>query len=65
MSFPVITSDMQRNFETQHRRCNTDPKVPELCGCAGRACRQMNKDEGANRALCNGCGLAEFAQFFQ
>jgi len=59
--FPIITKLLQQSYETE-----TEPKgkdtTPELCGYYGRACRQMNKEEGANRMLCSGCGLKIFSE---
>ena len=72
--FPIITPERQSAFEAASLadtlalpgiplwedkwRMNN---VPDICGYYGRACRQMNDDEGANRALCMGCPLAEYA----
>lgn len=61
--FPIITKEKQAAFE----RCATGREydrfyTPRICGRYGRACRQLDKDEGANRALCDGCSLAEFAK---
>ena len=54
--FPIITKDRQRAFEALP--INTD--VPMICGYCGRACRVMDNLEGANRALCYNCNLAEY-----
>lgn len=59
MGFPIITNEIQCNFESIQKR---KEDVPEICGYYGRACRQMNKDEGSNRFLCTKCALAEFAK---
>lgn len=63
--FPIITKEIQRSFETT---CKSTPQgisleeLPMICGCYGRACRQMGKEEGANRMNCTGCPLAEYAK---
>lgn len=56
--FPIITLDIQKDFENSDRK----EKTPDICGYYGRACRQMNASEGANRSLCDGCPLARFAR---
>lgn len=59
--FAIITNEKQKAFEataTPEAAAN----VPQLCGICGRACRQMNDPEGANRALCQGCPLAAFCE---
>mgnify|MGYP001043936765 CR=1 FL=1 len=60
--FPVITDDLQKAYEVnaEKNNVNSADNVPYICGYHGRACRQMNKEEGANRALCAGCKLAEY-----
>ena len=55
----IITTEKQQAFENSTSGAK---KVPELCGHCGRACRQMNKAEGANRMLCVGCPLAEYCE---
>ena len=55
--FPLITSERQRLFESQYTGFSA---VPMICGYFGRACRVMDKKEGARRNLCIGCPLAEF-----
>lgn len=57
--FAIITAEKQQEFE---RLTTGKRKVPELCGYYGRACRQMDKAEGANRMLCVGCPLAEYCE---
>lgn len=57
--FACITKDIQQEFERQHPA--TDP-LPDICGYMGRACRQMGKEDGANRAICMACPLAQFAR---
>lgn len=59
--FPIITKEIQKEFETANVDRNR-PYVPEICGYYGRACRQMGKDEGANRMNCTSCALAKFAE---
>lgn len=58
--FPIITEKIQEKFENT---CNgvTLDGLPMICGYCGRACRQMGKEEGANRMICMHCPLAEFA----
>lgn len=59
--YPIITKAKQQEFE----RIAPEKKVkniPLICGYFGRACRQMNKDEGANRMICVKCPLAEFVE---
>ena len=58
--FPIITNEIQQNFEALATECEKQ-EIPCICGHCGRACRQMNKSEGANRFLCNGCPLAHYA----
>lgn len=59
--FAIITRETQKIFETE---CNgiTPSDLPMICGRCGRACRQMGKDEGANRNLCIDCPLARFSK---
>lgn len=60
--FAIVTKESQKNYE-QGMQDNTD-LTPDICGYHGRGCRQMDKTEGCNRALCHGCGLAEFCGGF-
>lgn len=60
MGFPIITPDLQREFETKTKMFNGSDFTPEICGHYGRACRCMNDPQGANRALCMNCPLANF-----
>lgn len=60
--FTIITKAKQKAFEAQHEGTNAADQIPCICGYCGRACRQMEKDEGANRNLCMGCPLAEFSE---
>lgn len=55
-----ITKEVQKRFELE---CNgvAPDKLPDICGYFGRACHQMNKEEGANRMNCIDCPLAHFA----
>lgn len=57
--FPIITKELQKQFEKQSGKLD---ETPVICGIYGRVCRQMNNPEGANRFICNGCELAEYAQ---
>lgn len=59
--YPIITRENQAAFEAQVGATQKN-EIPCICGYCGRACRQMNKAEGANRALCTGCPLATFAR---
>ncbi len=54
--FPIVTPELQHAFE----QTAEDGYIPEICGDRGRACRQMSKTEGANKALCISCPLAKF-----
>lgn len=56
----IITREVQERFELT---CNgvAPDNLPDICGYFGRACHQMNKDEGANRMTCIDCPLAHFA----
>lgn len=58
--FPIITKSLQEAYE-QGAKGSLD-KTPEICGHFGRACRQIEKEEGANRALCQGCALAKYCE---
>lgn len=59
--FAIITKKIQKDFESSQNGIKPE-HLPELCGYFGRACRCMDKPEGANRALCMGCPLAEYAE---
>ena len=59
MAFPVITQAIQQEYE---RRYPVAPSgMTMICGCHGRACRQLENPEGANRATCQSCPLAAYA----
>ncbi len=58
--FPVIMKRNQKKYE----KTTVNDNTPEICGYRGRACRQMNKVEGANRRLCDNCPLAELSTDF-
>lgn len=60
-TFPVITGTIQKRFEMS----GIKEDVPCICGYRGRACRQMEKAEGTNRFLCNGCPLSEYAKSYE
>ncbi len=60
-SFPIITKSLQEAYELGTK--GSEDKTPEICGYYGRACRQIDKSEGANMALCQGCGLARYCSF--
>jgi PHP family Zn ribbon phosphoesterase len=60
INFPVITTGLQKSYEKETKG-NIDT-TPELCGYYGRACRQLEKSEGANRMLCQNCGLAKYCK---
>ena len=65
MTFPIITNEKQNlysNIIARIPEANRTEYIPEICGIHGKACRQMGKIEGANRALCNGCSLAEYCK---
>jgi hypothetical protein len=56
--FPIITKKIQSDY--QKTIADTEG-IPAICGIYGRACRQMGKTEGANRAICQNCPLSRFA----
>ena len=56
--FPIITKALQEAYEKANEG-NKD-ETPEICGYYGRACRQLEKSEGANRMTCQYCGLAKY-----
>lgn len=58
--FTVVTKSLQEAYEQGTK--GSQDKTPDICGYYGRACRQMDKAEGANRALCQGCGLAKYCK---
>lgn len=58
--FAVITKRLQREYE-QWAKGSRD-ETPDICGYYGRACRHFEEEEGANRALCQGCGLANYCK---
>lgn len=59
-TFPVVTEDVQRRYEAAMNR-KSPASMPMICGYRGRACRQLGKEEGANRMSCSHCPLARFA----
>jgi hypothetical protein len=59
--FPVITKSLQEAYEKESLEVY-GRYTPEICGYYGRACRQMEKSEGANRALCMSCDLAKYCK---
>ena len=58
--FPIITKGLQEAFEQGTK--GYDDKTPVICGRYGRSCRQLEKQEGANRASCQHCGLAKYCK---
>lgn len=59
--FPIVTNALQKAFENETKELSDT--TPEICGYYGRACRQMGKEEGANRAICmvgSVCPLAKY-----
>lgn len=58
-AFAIITEDVQKAYEAANQ--GTPDTTPEICGIYGRACRCMGDQDGACRAICQGCPLAEFA----
>ena len=58
--YPIITEEMQEQFEKDCIEQQTSTYIPVICGIYGRACRQMDKKEGANRMLCSDCTLAGY-----
>lgn len=59
--FPIITQELQRSFEARFYDKPVEG-LPMICGYYGRACRQMGKQEGANRMNCTYCPLARYAE---
>lgn len=59
--FPLITDAVQKEYEKCSMNSKSPDLTPDICGYYGRACRQMGKDEGANRMLCDHCPLVEVA----
>lgn len=61
-TFPIITNKKQKKFEATLTEKSKEYYIPCICGYYGRACRQMNKEEGANRAICTSCSLSEYCK---
>mgnify|MGYP004644096813 FL=1 len=61
MAFPFIDAVTQEKYELVCAYLDKPDVTPQICGLYGRACRQMDSPEGANRALCTNCPLAAFA----
>lgn len=59
MPFPIVTGSIQREYERRYAAAPSG--MPQICGCHGRACRQLNNTEGANRTNCVQCPLAAYA----
>ena len=57
--FPIITGDVQKEFEKESG--DKPDETPEICGYYGRACRCLGSLDGADRMLCCGCPLADYA----
>lgn len=55
----IFGENRYKEFEQQNPATEG---LPNICGYMGRACRQMEKEEGANRANCTTCPLAQFAR---
>lgn len=63
MSFPIITTEKQNLYSNiVASKANRNEYIPEICGVHGAACRQMGILEGANRALCYNCSLADYCK---
>ena len=60
LAFPVITKSLQEAYEQGTK--GSQDKTPDICGFYGRACRQLEKEEGANRASCQYCGLKMYCE---
>lgn len=58
--YPIVTPERQQAFEQNALQAGVSDTTPTICGYYGRACRQMNNPEGANRCLCHGCALKEY-----
>lgn len=61
-TFPIITNEKQKQFEATLTGNSKEFYIPCICGYYGRACRQINKEEGANRALCDMCSLSKYCK---
>jgi hypothetical protein len=57
----IITKSLQEAYEQGTK--GSQDLTPDICGYYGRACRQIDKEEGANRALCMGCGLNHYVNW--
>lgn len=55
--FPLVTPERQQAYE---QFAESPDGIPCICGYYGRSCYRMADEEGANRALCNGCKLASY-----
>ena len=60
LNIPIITEDVQKDYE-QRFLAAAPTGIPCICGHFGRACRQLKKEEGANRAACITCPLSAYA----
>lgn len=62
--FPIITKEKQKMYEEIYlRHPDLHNNIPCICGCYGRACRNM--DETANSMLCNSCTLSLFVSIVE
>lgn len=55
--FPLVTPERQQAYE---QSAESPDGIPCICGYYGRACYRMGDCEGANRAICSGCKLADY-----
>jgi len=55
----MVTRKKQKEFEKKVKPTSAN-YIPCICGYFGRACKQLDKLEGANRALCTNCSLRKF-----
>lgn len=58
--FPIITQEIQMNFEHDILDPMIISKISIICGYAGRACRRFNRE--ANSVRCLDCPLAKYAE---
>ena len=56
-----VAQNSYRDFTATCARTYDLPNLPDICGYLGRACRCMDKEDGANTAICTDCPLARFA----
>lgn len=61
--YPVITKEIQKEFEEAINTLHVTPEIPMICGYkSGRACRKLDDPSGACTANCTTCSLAAYAK---